>query len=196
MAKRKTQKKSPKRAPKKREGMRLPGDLNEREALERILRVDHAGEFGAQRIYAGQMSVLGNTKAGPVIAEMAAQEDEHLAAFEDLLREHKVRPTALYPLWHVAGFALGAITARLGEKAAMACTVAVEEVIDEHYAKQLQELKSNPKLKKMIAKFREDELHHRDIGLEHQAEDFPQYGLLRALVRAGSKTAIWLSERV
>ncbi len=187
-----------KAAPKKSKArVTLPGSRGLKKEIERMIRVDHAGEFGAQRIYAGQLSVLNKTKMGPEIREMARQEDEHLAAFEKLIVEKQVRPTALHPLWHVAGFALGAATAMLGEKAAMACTVAVEEVIDEHYRKQLDALKDDePALRKLIKKFRDDEIGHKHIGLNAGAEDLAYYPLLRAFIRAGSKTAIWLSERV
>ena len=176
---------------------RLPGDLSAGDELARMLRVDHAGEFGAQRIYAGQLAVLGRGKLGPQLRHMAAQEDEHLRHFEELLNARGVRPTALHPLWHLAGFALGAGTALMGERAAMACTVAVEEVIDEHYGRQLEALDGDEgDLKKMIARFRREENEHKDIGRGHGAEELAYYPLLRALIRAGSKTAIWLSERV
>ena len=115
---------------------RLPGDPGREEALARALRVDQAGEFGAKRIYAGQIAVLGETEDGPLLREMAATEDRHLDRFNAMLAERRLRPTALSPLWHVAGFALGAGTALLGREAAMACTVAVEEVIEEHYQGQ------------------------------------------------------------
>lgn len=175
----------------------LPGDLSVSQKVERMIRVDHAGEFGAQRIYAGQISVLGGSKIGNLLRHMAEQEDVHLAAFEKQMVKRGVRPTALHPLWHVAGYALGVLTASLGEKAAMACTVAVEEVIDEHYAKQLEELDGDEReLRKLITKFRDEEIEHKHIGLDSGAEDLAYYPLLRALVRAGSKTAIWLSERV
>jgi ubiquinone biosynthesis monooxygenase Coq7 len=188
-----------KRVAKKKKAYRqaLPGDRRMDKRVERMLRVDHAGEFGAQRIYAGQLAVLGQGKKGDILRHMAEQEDKHLAAFEKWLVERRVRPTALHPLWHVTGYALGALTAALGEKAAMACTVAVEEVIDEHYKKQLEELGDDePALRKLIKRFRDEEIEHKHIGLDHGAEDLPYYQLLRALVRAGSKTAIWLSERV
>jgi ubiquinone biosynthesis monooxygenase Coq7 len=180
---------------------RLPGDLNAAQEVARMLRVDHAGEFGAQRIYAGQLAVLGRGKLGAQLRHMAAQEDDHLRHFETLLNERGVRPTALHPLWHLAGFALGAGTALLGEKAAMACTVAVEEVIDGHYAQQLAALDAHGRddesdLKDLIARFQSEEVEHKEIGRSHGAEDLPYYPLLRALIRAGSKTAIWLSERV
>ncbi len=181
---------------KKKVARKLPGGQGQKKMVERMIRVDHAGEFGAQRIYAGQLAVLGKTKAGPTLRHMAEQEQEHLTAFEKQIVSRGVRPTAFHPLWHIAGFALGAATARLGEKTAMACTVAVEEVIDEHYQKQLQALGDNePELRKLIKKFRDEEIEHKNIGLDHGAEDLPYYPLLRALIRAGSKTAIWLSER-
>ena len=177
---------------------RLPGEKDHDALLARIIRVNHAGEFGAQRIYAGQLSVLGDSKVGPAIRHMARQEDEHLAAFEKLMADYQVRPTALHPLWRVAGFALGAATARLGEKAAMACTVAVEEVIDAHYGQQLVMLegRNEPELRRMIAKFRADEKEHEMTGRAHGATEAKGYPMLRALIRAGSKTAIWLSERI
>jgi ubiquinone biosynthesis monooxygenase Coq7 len=156
---------------------RLPGDPSREEMIARILRVDQAGEYGAVRIYEGQLAVL--------------------VTFNRLLPERRVRPTALTPLWHVAGFALGAATALLGEKAAMACTVAVEEVIDEHYAAQSAQLGSEePELKAVIDEFRQDELVHRDEGLAHGAEEAPGYELLRAAIKTGSRLAIWLSTRV
>lgn len=175
----------------------LPGDRSLSRLLERMIRVDHAGEFGAQRIYAGQLAVLGQGSAGAKIRHMAKQEDVHLAAFEKLIIEKQVRPTMLHPLWHIAGYALGAVTARLGEKAAMACTVAVEEVIDEHYKRQLENLgQDESAFRMLIKKFRDEEIEHKHIGLENGAGDLPYYPILRALIRAGSKTAIWLSERV
>jgi ubiquinone biosynthesis monooxygenase Coq7 len=176
---------------------RLPGDPSAKALVERMIRVDHAGEYGAARIYAGQLSVLGRARAGSVIRRMAEQEQRHLAAFDRLVVEHRVRPTALSPLWHVAGFALGAATALLGERAAMACTVAVEEVIDEHYQAQLDTLgQAEPELAEKIAEFRADELDHRDTALAHEAEAAPAYGLLSAAIKAGSRLAIWLSTRV
>lgn len=162
-----------------------------------MLRVNHAGEFGAQRIYAGQLAVLGRGKLGKTLRHMAAQEEEHLDYFSQELVQRRVRPTALHPLWHLAGFALGAGTALLGEKAAMACTVAVEEVIDEHYGKQLEQLGAEQApLRAAISRFRAEEVEHKNIGLEHAAESLPYYPLLRAVIRTGSKTAIWLSERI
>jgi ubiquinone biosynthesis monooxygenase Coq7 len=128
---------------------------------------------------------------------MAEQEREHLETFDRMVSERGVRPTLLHPLWHVGAFAMGAATALLGERAAMACTVAVEEVIDDHYARQAEALGSEePELKAVIERFRAEELEHRDIGLEHEAELAPGYRILSGAVKAATRTAIWLSERV
>ena len=175
----------------------LPGDLPTEKLLERIVRVDHAGEYGAVRIYEGQLAVLGNSNKADVIRHMAEQEREHLDKFNELIGARRVRPTALMPVWHAAGFALGAATALMGERAAMACTAAVEEVIDEHYAKQAAALGDDEaELRETIEKFREDELEHRDTAIAHEAEETPGYEALAAVIKKGSKLAIWLSERV
>ena len=175
---------------------RLPGDLEPAALIERMVRVNHAGEYGARRIYEGQLAILGRSKSGPAIRHMYEQEREHLETFERLITERRVRPTALQPLWHIAGFALGASTALLGEKAAMACTVAVEEVIDEHYAKQAAQLgEDESALRETIERVRAEELEHRDTGLAHGAEETPGYEPLSAAIKAGSRLAIWLSER-
>jgi ubiquinone biosynthesis monooxygenase Coq7 len=174
----------------------LPGDLDAEARLARMIRVDHAGEYGARRIYEGQLAVLGKSACAPTLKHMHEQELVHLRTFEDLMVSHRVRPTLLQPVWHVAGFALGAATALLGEKAAMACTVAVEEVIDQHYAGQHEQLEDDQAaLKDTIETFRQEELEHRDIGLQHGAEETPGYELLTGAVKAGSRLAIWLSER-
>ena len=176
---------------------RLPGDLPLDERVRRIIRVDHAGEYGAARIYEGQLAVLGRSRDAAVIRRMAEQEKRHLAEFDRLMVERRVRPTLLAPLWHVAGFALGAATALLGSDAAMACTVAVEEVIDDHYARQAAALGSDePELRATVEEFRHDELEHRDIGLAHGAEETVGYELLTSVVKTGSRLAIWLSERL
>jgi ubiquinone biosynthesis monooxygenase Coq7 len=162
-----------------------------------MIRVDHAGEYGAARIYAGQLAVLGRSEAAPAIRRMAEQEQRHLAAFDKLVVERRVRPTALSPLWHVAGWALGAATAALGVRAAMACTVAVEEVIDEHYARQIDRLgASEPALAASLTEFRQNEIEHRDTALAEGATEAPGYELLAAAIKAGSRLAIWLSTRV
>jgi ubiquinone biosynthesis monooxygenase Coq7 len=175
----------------------LPGDASERERVERMIRVDHAGEYGARRIYEGQLAVLGHSRAAPLLRRMQAQEQVHLDMFAGMIADRQVRPTALLPLWHVAGFALGAATAALGERAAMACTVAVEEAIDAHYARQEAALgEAETDLRATIARFRAEELEHRDIGLAHEAERAPGYRLLSAMIKAGCRAAIAVSERI
>ena len=176
--------------------MRLAGDpLPDTAAM---IRVDHAGEYGAARIYAGQLAVMG-TRA-PVsaeIARMATQEERHLKAFDRLIVERRVRPTLLMPLWHAAGFALGALSALAGPKAAMAVTAAVETEIDRHYAAQRAALDGDdPELETMIAEFQAEELEHRDTAIEHGAEETPAYPLLSAAIRTGCRAAIRLSERI
>jgi 3-demethoxyubiquinol 3-hydroxylase len=176
---------------------RLPGDPPRETSVARMLRVDHAGEYGAARIYAGQLAVLRRSETAPVLREMQQQERRHLDRFADLLADRRVRPTAMLPLWHLAGFALGAATAALGERAAMACTVAVEEAIDAHYADQIAVLDdSEDMLRTTLARFRDDELQHRDIGLQHGAEQAPGYRLLSAAIKAGCRVAIRVSERL
>ena len=176
---------------------RLPGDLSERKLLARIIRVDHAGEFGAQRIYSGQLAILKNTRWGPIIQHMAEQEDVHYEAFERLIVERRIRPTLMRPIWHVVGYALGVATSLIDPRAAMACTVAVEETIDEHYRRQIVLLgDTEVELREMIEKFRADELEHRDIGLDHQADETIGYPLLYSLIKTGSRVAIWISERI
>ena len=172
--------------------------ITDRNTFEEIIRVDHAGEYGATRIYDGQIAVFGkNSKIGKTIQHMADQEQEHIDKFNELIIEHRVRPTALLPLWNLAGFALGASTALLGEKAAMACTVAVEKVIGEHYQEQLDLLEDDHKdLKKIISKFRDDELEHHDIGIEHDAENAPGYKIMSKVIELGCKTAIAISKKV
>ena len=175
----------------------LPGDLSHEQLIDRIIRVDHAGEFGARRIYEGQLAVLKNHPDAAVIRHMHEQELVHLRTFEKLMVQRRVRPTALHPVWNLAGFALGAATALLGEKAAFACTAAVEEVIDEHYAGQIAALKdSDDALKDKIADFRADEAAHRDTALAQGAEQAPAYGLLSSAIKAGCRIAIKLSERI
>ena len=168
--------------------------------VESMIRVDHAGEYGAVRIYEGQLAVfeaLGRkTQTERAIRRMADQEQAHLKAFDKLVNERRVRPTALEPVWRVAGFALGAATALMGEKAAMACTAAVEEVIDEHYASQVERLGHDRELKKTVKDFRADEIAHRDEALAHGAEDAPGYRLLSEGIKAGCRLAIKLSERI
>jgi 3-demethoxyubiquinol 3-hydroxylase len=176
----------------------LPGEPAGEKLIDRVLRVDLAGEYGAVRIYEGQLAVLGrDSDAGAAIAHMAQQERRHLETFEKLVPARQVRPTLLQPLWHVAGFALGAATALLGPKAAMACTVAVEEVIDEHYREQIAALPDNEgELKATLEEFRREEVEHRNEALDRGAEDAPGYEALQAAIKFGSRAAIWLSSRV
>ncbi len=175
----------------------LPGDLTPRQHVERMIRVDHAGEYGAKRIYQGQLAVLGRSGKAEILRHMQAQEQHHLDVFARLIVERRVRPTVLLPLWHIAGYALGAVTAAMGEKAAMACTVAVEEAIDAHYRAQVEELgDEEPDLRQTIETFRAEELEHRDIGLDNGAEGTPGYRLLSGAIKAGCRIAIAISERV
>ena len=166
--------------------------------LDEIIRVDHAGEYGATRIYDGQIAVFGkDSKIGKTIQHMADQEQEHIEKFNELLIEKRVRPTALLPVWNIAGFALGAGTALMGEKAAMACTVAVEKVIGEHYREQQNLLEDDEKeLKKTLAKFEKNELEHHDIGLEHDAENAPGYKVMTKVIEIGCKAAIAISKKI
>ena len=172
--------------------------LTDKNILDEIIRVDHAGEYGATRIYDGQIAIFGkDSKIGKTIQHMADQEQEHIDKFNELLVEKRVRPTALLPLWNVAGFALGAGTALMGEKAAMACTVAVEKVIGEHYREQQDLLEEDEKeLKKTIAKFEKDELEHHDIGLKHDAKNAPAYDIMTKIIEIGCKTAIAISKKI
>jgi ubiquinone biosynthesis monooxygenase Coq7 len=175
----------------------LPGEISPAEIVARMIRVDHAGEYGAKRIYQGQLAVLGRGAKGDLLRHMQAQEQHHLDVFSAMIADRRVRPTALLPLWHVAGFLLGAATAAMGEKAAMACTVAVEEAIDEHYSRQAATLDAaEAPLRDTIEAFRAEELQHRDIGLRHGAEQAPGYRALSQAIKAGCRLAIAASERV
>lgn len=175
----------------------LAGELSHAEKIERMIRVNHAGEYGAKRIYAGQLAVLGKSSCGDILRHMAQQEQEHLDAFSEMLVKRKIRPTVLMPLWHVGGYFMGAASALLGEKAAMACTVAVEKVIDEHYAAQEEQLgDKETELKQVISKFRAEEMEHHDTAIEHGAEKSPLYGLITAAISCNTKLAIWLSTRI
>ncbi|MDX3883252.1 demethoxyubiquinone hydroxylase family protein [Sphingomonas sp. MM-1] len=163
-----------------------------------MLRVDQAGEYGATRIYAGQLAVMGDHAPGSrLIARMALQEERHRARFDAMIAERGVRPTALQPLWNVAGFALGAATALIGPKAAMACTAAIETEIDRHYGEQLERIGTgDPELSEAIADFRAEEVEHREIALAEGAEEAPAYPLLSSAIRLGCRAAIALSKRI
>ncbi len=172
-----------------------PGQPDRATRLSRMIRVDHAGEYGAERIYAGQLAVLGRGDKADLLRHMMAQETHHKEVFTALIGRRRVRPTALLPLWHVAGFALGAVTAAIGERAAMACTVAVEEAIDEHYAQQAASLdEEEQELRGTIEQFRLEELEHREIGLANEAELAPAYRVMSRLIKAGCRAAIAASE--
>ena len=173
-----------------------PGD--KRPDRDSMIRVDQAGEYGATRIYAGQLAVLRrNAPETRLIARMASQEERHLKRFDRLMAERRIRPTALQPLWDVAGFALGAVTALMSEKAALACTDAVETEIDRHYSAQLAELgDEDPELASTIAEFQAEEIEHRDIARAAGAAEALGYPLLTAAIRAGCRAAIALSKRV
>jgi 3-demethoxyubiquinol 3-hydroxylase len=185
----------------------LPGDppekiraKNQRPDIASMIRVNHAGEYGAKQIYAGQLAVLShNPEIKKLLEHMAEQEQVHLSYFEDQIVQRQSRPSLLQPLWHVAGYAVGALTARIGVEAAMACTVAVEHVIAEHYQEQLDALEGLPEeaaLYKAIAKFKAEEEEHHDIGLENDAEMAPAYRLLSFLIGRGSKLAIKVAKRI
>jgi 3-demethoxyubiquinol 3-hydroxylase len=175
----------------------LPGDPPADKTVERMIRVDHAGEYGAARIYAGQLAVLRNSGKADLLRHMRDQEQAHLDTFNNMIVDRRARPTVLLPFWHLAGFALGAATAAMGQRAAMACTVAVEETIDAHYTKQIDQLENRePSLRETLEKFRAEEREHRDIALANGAERAPGYRVLSAAIRSGCRLAIRLSERL
>jgi ubiquinone biosynthesis monooxygenase Coq7 len=166
-----------------------------------MLRVDHAGEYGAVAIYRGQRAVFSSLPhkkaAAERIEEMEAGEIEHLARFDALLTARSVRPSLLSPLWNAAGFGLGAATALMGEKAAMACTEAVEDVIEKHYAAQAQELDADePALAAAIRRFRQDEIGHKNAATRAGAREAPGYRFLSAAIRSGCRAAIKIAEKI
>ena len=178
-----------------------PGAGAQKARLAEILRVDQAGELAAVHIYRGQQAVMRNAPGRQRIAdqlrEMEGHEQVHLNRFNDLLGERQVRPTLMSPVWRAAAFALGAGTALLGEKAAHACTEAVETVIEQHYAGQIAELEArDPSLAAELSQFRDDELHHKDIAIGEGALEAPAYPLLSAVIRAGCRAAIKISEKI
>lgn len=173
-----------------------PGDR--RRDTSGMIRVDQAGEYGATRIYAGQLAVMGHrTPAARKIAGMALQEERHRQFFDRMIAERGVRPTMLQPLWNIGGFALGAVTALIGPEAAMACTAAVETEIDKHYDDQLIELgQDDPELSHAVADFQAEEVEHRETALASGAEDAPAYPLLSAAIRLGCRVAIATAKRI
>ena len=176
----------------------LPGDRSRDSHIESMIRVDHAGEFGAVRIYEGQLAILGDKHPkAAMIRHMKEQEDRHLDTFNKLINKRQVRPTVMAPLWHMAGFALGAATALMGDKAAMACTTAVEEVIDDHYQEQRDQLNgSDQELEDIIEEFQAEEVEHKELAKEHGAEEAVGYPVLSGAIKAGCRAAIWISKRV
>lgn len=178
-----------------------PGQGAHARRMAEILRVDHAGELGAVHIYRGQAAVFGRARGGEKMAadmaEHEAGEQVHLSAFDAILTREAVRPTVFTPLWRAAGFALGAGTALLGEKAAHACTEAVESVIEAHYAEQIAEVAARePELAAELARFRDDELEHKAHAIAEGAHEAPGYRVLSAVVRAGCRAAIRVSEKL
>ncbi len=190
---------APDNASPKNPGPQKPGPQAER--ITSMLRVDHAGEYGAVAIYRGQRAVFDRlphkARTAALLKEMEDGEAHHLATFDKLLAERRVRPTLLAPFWNAAGFGLGAATALMGEKAAMACTAAVEDVIEKHYAAQITDLEpSEPELAGTVRQFREDELAHKHTAEAEGAEDAPGYRLLSAAIRFGCRAAIRIAEKV
>lgn len=173
----------------------LPGDRAADTAS--MLRVNHAGEYGAARIYAGQLAVMGSRHASSTeIARMKAQEQRHLDVFDRMLTERRVRPTIMAPVWHAAGYMLGAATALIGPRAAMACTAAVETEIGRHYDDQLRRLDGDSELKRVVEDFAADEREHKATAIGHGAEQVPGYPLLAGIIRAGCRAAIAVSKRI
>jgi len=166
--------------------------------LEEIIRVDQAGEYGAKRIYQGQLAFTRDARAKAQIRQMLEQELTHLDYFNQQVAARQVRPTLMQPLWHLGGFVLGAVTALMSKEAAMACTVAVESVIDEHYQEQLEALAGHPEteLKEKIEQFRQEEVEHHDLGLAEGAEQALAYPMLRAAIRGITRTAIAISKKI
>ena len=179
----------------------FPGEGVRERRLAEMIRVDHAGEYGAVQIYRGQRAVFerieSKAHAARLVAEMEAGEAEHLRTFDRLVAERNVRPTAMAPIWRIAGFSLGAMTALMGERAAHACTEAVEDVIEEHYGRQGQALgAADPELSDVVARFRADEAAHKETAISQGARDAPGYALLSAVIKLGCRTAIRISEKI
>lgn len=179
----------------------MPGESVTERRIQSMIRVDHAGEYGAVQIYRGQRAVFDRIEArahaARVIGEMEAGEAEHLKTFDRMIAERGVRPTIMAPVWRIAGFGLGALTALMGERAAHACTEAVEDVIEDHYARQSQTLgRNDPELKDVIDRFREDEIGHKQTAIAQGAHQAPGYPVLSALIKIGCRAAIRISERI
>ncbi len=176
----------------------LPGDKAHRNDISGLLRVNHAGEYGAVRIYKGQLAANKDATAKPILKHMLEQEETHLKSFEELLNQHNTRPSLLSPLWHIGGWLMGYGTASMGTTSAMACTEAVETAIDEHYSEQITELKDSPHkdLKDLLEKFRLEELEHRDTAIENGAHQASGYNMLTNTIGKISKLSIWLAKRI
>jgi 3-demethoxyubiquinol 3-hydroxylase len=175
--------------------------MTKKNKVEEFIRVDHAGERGAVKIYEGQLLALNtlvkDDNLKKVIEEMKVHEKEHCEFFENEIKKRKIKPTKLLPLWDLLGISLGFGSTLLGKKAAMLCTASVEEVIDKHYLDQIDQLESNEKeLKKKIIKFRKDELHHKDIAYAKGATKEGFYSILDKVIKTGSKIAINISEKI
>lgn len=179
----------------------MPGQTVLDQRIAEMIRVDHAGEFGAVQIYRGQRAVFDRIEskahAARLIADMEEGEQEHLKTFDKLMVERGVRPTLMAPVWRVAGFGLGAVTALMGEQAAHACTEAVEEVIEEHYGRQSEELRGvDSELKHVVDRFREEEIAHKQTAIAQGARSAPGYGVLSTVIKIGCRAAIRLSEKI
>ena len=174
---------------------------NSKNKIEEFIRVDHAGERGAVKIYEGQLLALStlvkDEELKKTIEEMKIHEKEHCDFFENEIKKRKIKPTKFLPLWDLLGVGLGFGSTLLGKKAAMLCTASVEEVIDKHYQNQINQLGSDEKiLKDKIIKFREDELHHKDIAYEKGATKEGMYSIMDKIIKTGSKLAITISEKI
>lgn len=185
-----------------RKTVRRPGRVRDDKRIEQMVRVDHAGEYGAVRIYRGQRAVFadraGKSRIAGQLQRMEADEQHHLDAFDDHIRNGLARPTAMGPLWDAAGFALGAVTALIGERAAHACTEAVENVIEGHYGRQVEELRlmGETGLADQFAQFQAEEVAHKDLAVDEGAKDALGYPILSAMITAGCHTAIAITERI
>jgi 3-demethoxyubiquinol 3-hydroxylase len=188
------------------QSLKLP--VSQLNRIHEMIRVNQAGELGAVQIYKGQMFVLRNTKDQPVLQHMADQEKVHYDTFNKTISDNSIRPTIMWPVWRVAGFSLGAITAMLGREGAMACTEAVETVIGKHYNDQLRELEEFKRssdcketvagleeLKSTIRKFRDEELEHLDTAVKNEAQKAPLHSVISNVIKVGCGAAIWVSER-
>jgi ubiquinone biosynthesis monooxygenase Coq7 len=176
---------------------KLPGDLSQEQKLQEIIRVNHAGEYGAKRIYQGHIDFTRDSIMKAHLQHMLSQELSHLKYFEEEVIKRKVRPTALFPLWKMAGYALGAITALMGPKATLICTEAIEEVIEEHYQEQINTLPENEQdLKNKIIQFQQEEVEHQLFAKEKRGEASILHTALQRIIAGGCKIAIKLAKKI